>query len=238
MVPKGEIENKEFDMSKKTHEIDDLLKVVSGRLVFGYEVSNKLIPTLREVNEEYKRITQAVWLGIDGAAILAVFSLLVGTTLSIYLRTTGVPDYIAFISMVALFAPAYVYLMHFARNRYAKEMGITETCASVLCEFRQSVKELNPLEAKLDTYTSDSVWGTLLLLAVRVLEAKAEFISACKLENPSISQIKTIIEWEQHYRARFNSLFDATDKFGLGFTKDRLYRSAQEKIDENIAWRK
>lgn len=236
MVPKGGIENKEFDMDK--NGIDDLLKVVSPGLIEGYEKKNLDCKTLRGVSWESQRNEQKIKrIDRKGLVVLVASGLLswIWSVSFMYLDVgAGIIEFIS--GFTPFFFAVYVLFGPLTKEKRKIENS-QKTIDDTLEDFARSVEALNPLEAKLDTYTSDSVWGTLFLLAVKVLEAKLEFVKACRQENPSISEVKTIIELEQHYRVRFNSMFDVTSKFGLDFTKDRLYRSAQEKIDENIAWR-
>lgn len=214
----------------KTHAIGDLLKVVSPSLVAGYEAKNLLGETLSEVNEEYKGVTQRTGVDFFDWAKLVMFSFLVGLILDGYLCYKDVPKYIALLSMVAIVAPSYLYFIFPARWKERKDRAIRYRCEPILRDFRQAVEALNPLGTN-EQYTSDSVWGTLFLLAVRVLEAKDEFIEACKSENPAMVRVQKIIVWEQDCRKRFNHMFEATTKFGLDFSKERIYQAAQDEID-------
>lgn len=218
--------------------IDDLLKVVSPGLISGYEKKNLEGKTLKTINEEYRNAC------LEESAFLARFLFIVFLfcviTLILWLTMTffevNLGDF-TIISVSLTLTCSFMTGIGFIGNRMRNAQYLIADSEIILCDFKQSVEALNPFEVKFHAYTSDSVWGTLFLLVIKVFEAKLEFIKACRQENPSMSEIKTIIELEQHYRARFNSMFDASDKFGFGFSKDRLYRSAQEKIDENKAWR-
>lgn len=218
--------------------IDDVLPLVSEELVAGYQAKNLDGKTLREVNDEYKAVVQSKGMDFVDGWKLAMFSCAVGMILYLYLIfMKDIPSHIAILAMLAIIVPAYLYNLFPARWRFMKDRETLGWCAPILCEFRQAVKALNPLDlGEPSLYTSDFVWHTLLLLKVQVLAANNTFVSACKAEKPSKSTINKIIGWGEHCGTLFDSVFDASEKFGLDFDKGSLYRAAKEKIDENAHW--
>lgn len=207
--------------------IDDLLKVVSPELIKGYEAKNLDGKTLKEVNDEYELAGKRVD-NIPRYTILAyIFTLLMipGARL---LESGLIP--------VVLIVFVMLLIAHFSDKRISKFLRVVRINRLVLDTFQQSVDELNQLgvNKEMPVSTSDSVWASLFFLAIRVLEAKSEFLAECKSENPRMEHVQKIIAWEQDCRRRFNLVFVATTKFGLNFSKERIYKAAQDEIDSRF----
>lgn len=221
---------KEFDMDK--NEIDDLLRVVSPELIKGYEAKNLDGKSLSDVNEEYNAVTQLTGMDFIDWIKLIGFSMLIATVLAFYLLYKGVPVYIGVIAIVALVLPIELYLLFPVRWKFEKDRATRYRCEPILRDFKQAVEASNPFRTTKQTfpYTADSVWGILVLLAIHVLEAKEKFLAECKAENPTIKRVQNCIVVEQGSRCMFNSAFEASSKFGLDFSKERVYQAAQDEL--------
>lgn len=218
--------------------IDDLLKVVSPELIAGYEVMNLGGKTLKSIYEEYDASQSGIkkyelsTVAAMAFAIISVFAVFAAFLFFGFDPLFAIVSalIVAVASMGLLFRPKFKKLMKYQllRNDYHY----------ILEDFKEAVEALSPFGGTImmHSYTNDSVWGTLFLLAVRTLEAGSEFNVACSMK-ASITNVQKTIEWEQDCRKRFNDMFEASTKFGLDFTKARIYQAAQDEIDQRVAWK-
>lgn len=229
MVPKGGIENKEFDMNK--NGIDDLLKVVSPELVASYEAKNSDGWTLRRINEEYKAATQQTGMNYFGWAKLAIASFFVGAILDGYLQLfTDVPTYVANISFFVVVAPAYLYFMFPARWKFVKDNETRYRCEPILRDFKQAVEALNPLREACVGYNEQFIRYVLFTLAVELLDAEAQFKKERMSENAETLNVLHYGNGEIKCREQLEATIGAAEKFDLVFRKGDLFAEAGRHI--------
>lgn len=228
-------------MKTKTDEIDDLLKVVSPELIAGWEAKNLDGKTLKEVNELYLSSSKDSMTIFRNVMILGMFVAVSSSVAFIISLTVYLGEatwYMQFAPFVAIFVIFIWYVFYISKKETTKAENASK-CRVILDDFRNAVEALSPLEtnSQVIEHTPDSVWGTLFSFAIQKIEAKNSFFKACKEENPSQDRIQKAIDREKDCLRLFNIVFARSEKFNLNFSKSRIFKAAQEEIDQRSAWK-
>lgn len=211
--------------------IDDLLQVVSPELIAGYVARNFTAgSSLHAVNEEYKVARQQNATDILNLQFLVIWSAFVGLILCTYLAFwADVPFDIAFISMVAITAPAFMYSVYPVWLE-SKDRETRYRCEPILRDFKQAVEALNMPLTRMEEYNEISVREILISLAVLLLRAETSFKQIRMKENIPTCNVISYGETEEAWRKHFEVALSAATKFGLVFNKADLFRSAKAEI--------
>lgn len=213
----------------EAYEIDGLLKQVSPELLAGYEKKNLSGEALAVVNQEYKSAVRMhvkfdYW--VDRISMYAGFGMWIGM-LTFFTGNAKISISVMFGSVFLM--SFVIYGIVTKRDRKCRE--IRTRCESILANFRQSVKGLDPTWCSPnDRYNETSVRETLVGFAFKLLDAESKFKKERMLEDAATYSVLHYGNWEVKCRDELENRLRAVEKFGMTFNKADLFKDARKHL--------